>query len=377
MEKILTVGISGAGYAGTLSATLLAGMDGVRLVGIADPDPKQRIKARSAYGCETFRSLEEMLSGVRPDVVIVATHIPLHHSQTIAALGRGCHVFCEKPLAGSLQECDEMIEAARRAGVVLGVHLEMNFCDAAIRAKEIVESGEIGDFYWMQGLTKGRLAASDRREVGHHLLYAMQMFAGANPVRVHGQVLVNKRAVVPEDIVPIKKLYPQGRDSGDGAGDFVHATIEYENGIRGEVILPTVADSPPTFGEHGEVKPGTRGGFFVELWGTKGRLRVFLPAGSALWRNDSPLESMESMGKWRLVEGTLDLDPAYVIPRRRIMEDFFEAVRTGREPLVSGEAGRWTEEVDSAIWESHFANSEVSIPLPERTHPFVRYRATT
>ncbi len=372
--QVRTVGISGAGYAGNLHANLLASMEGIRLVGIADPDSEQRMKAHSAYGCETFLSLAEMLSKIKPQVVIIATHIPLHYDQVTMAIQHGCNVLCEKPLAGSLQECDAMIHAARSAGVVLGVHLQMSFSDAAMRAKEIIEKGEIGDLYWMFGFTKGRLAASDQREVLHHLLFAMQLFAGTKPSWVTGRVFVNKRSVFPHDIVPIKELYPQGRDSGYGAGDFIRATIEYENGVQGEVILPTVADPPPTFGESGAAKPGTRGGFFVELWGTKGRLRVFLPAGSALWRNDSPLESMESMEKWRLVEGTLDLDPVYAIPRRRLMEDFLQAVRTGRDPVVSGEAGRWTEEVDSGIWESNFTRSDVSIPLEERVHPFVRYR---
>ena len=69
-----------------------------------------------------YEQLPAMLARERPDLVLIATHAPQHHAQTLAAAARGIHVFCEKPLALDLREADAMVAACDAAGVRLGVN---------------------------------------------------------------------------------------------------------------------------------------------------------------------------------------------------------------------------------------------------------------
>jgi predicted dehydrogenase len=85
--------------------------------------------------------------GADPEIeaVYIATPVYLHADQTIAAAEAGKHVLCEKPMALSVKECDEMIAACRSNNVRLGIAYYRRFYPAIKRAKEIIESGEIGN----------------------------------------------------------------------------------------------------------------------------------------------------------------------------------------------------------------------------------------
>jgi len=79
------------------------------------------------------------------NAVYVATPVHVHCSQTIAAAQEGKHVLVEKPMAMSIAECDEMIEACRQAGVHLGVAYYRPFYPVIQKMRSRMESGEIGE----------------------------------------------------------------------------------------------------------------------------------------------------------------------------------------------------------------------------------------
>jgi predicted dehydrogenase len=91
-----------------------------------------------------YSNWQELLLDKEIAAVYIATPVGLHAAQTIAAAEAGKHVLCEKPMAMNVQECDRMIAAARANGVILGVAYYRHFYPVVQRAKEILESGEIG-----------------------------------------------------------------------------------------------------------------------------------------------------------------------------------------------------------------------------------------
>lgn len=102
-----------------------------------------------AYAAENgipraYSSLQAILADPQVDAVYISTTNELHHSQTIAAAQAGKHVLCEKPLALSIDQGQEMIQACRKAGVVLGTchHLRNLVAHRIMRQK--IEAGEIG-----------------------------------------------------------------------------------------------------------------------------------------------------------------------------------------------------------------------------------------
>jgi predicted dehydrogenase len=109
---------------GSNHARVLADLPGVKLVGVADPDPKQRDFVSGALDCAGFADIDGLLAhGV--DAVTIAAPTHLHRDLALACTSRGVHVMVEKPIAPSVEEGRAIIAAAHRAGVTLMVgHVE-------------------------------------------------------------------------------------------------------------------------------------------------------------------------------------------------------------------------------------------------------------
>ena len=102
-------------------------------------------EAKDKFGIATFSDYRDLISRPGVDVVFVKTPNPVHREPTIAALDAGKHVFCEKPMALTMDECQAMADAAARNGRALQIDLELRSSLIPRRIKEIIDSGEIGD----------------------------------------------------------------------------------------------------------------------------------------------------------------------------------------------------------------------------------------
>ena len=120
----LRVGVVGVGVMGSNHARVLAEFPGVVLAGVADPDRRQAHYVGSALGCPALASVTELLDhGV--DAVTIAAPTHLHRDIAIECIARGVHVLVEKPIASTVAEGEDIIGAARRAGLTLMIgHVE-------------------------------------------------------------------------------------------------------------------------------------------------------------------------------------------------------------------------------------------------------------
>jgi len=141
-DRLLRVGVVGAGVMGTNHARVLAGLPGVELVGIVDPLPAHRTRAIEIVGCPTFATLEEMLAA-GPDAVTIAAPTHLHRDVALACIARKIHVLVEKPIAPSVEEGNEIVNAARSAGVTLMVGHVERFNPAVAAIKQAIKDEEI------------------------------------------------------------------------------------------------------------------------------------------------------------------------------------------------------------------------------------------
>src|SRR5262245_12480589 len=118
----LRVGLAGAGYVSAYHARALRTLPGVRIVGVADlsRERAQQLAARFSIPA-IYESLSEMRE-LGPDVIHILTPPASHCRLTLEALAMGCHVFVEKPMALTRQECDTMVAEAQHAGRVLSVN---------------------------------------------------------------------------------------------------------------------------------------------------------------------------------------------------------------------------------------------------------------
>jgi UDP-N-acetylglucosamine 3-dehydrogenase len=116
----------------------------VELVAFADPVIERAEEMANTYGGKSYSSYEELLKNVKVDAVSVCTPNYLHAPMTIAAANAGAHVLVEKPMASSVEEGEQMIEAARRNGVYLMVGHNQRLMPPHVKARELLESGKLG-----------------------------------------------------------------------------------------------------------------------------------------------------------------------------------------------------------------------------------------
>src|SRR3954453_15103922 len=140
----LGVLILGAGRVSGNHATAIAATPGARLAGIFDID-EARVEAFEAkHGCPGFTDMERALKEADAQIVMIGLPNHLHAAATIAACQAGKHFFVEKPMANTVDECDQMIAAAKQAGVQVLVAHSQRYFASTIRARELVHGGSLG-----------------------------------------------------------------------------------------------------------------------------------------------------------------------------------------------------------------------------------------
>jgi scyllo-inositol 2-dehydrogenase (NAD+) len=202
----LRVALVGAGRAGSVHAGNLADYAArAEVVAVVD----ERREAAEALGAST--SLDEALE--RCDAVVISVPTFTHRDLVVHAAEAGKHVFCEKPMALTLAECDDMIDAAERAGVVLQIGFMRRFQPEFVEARRRIEAGDVGEPMVIKSLTRGPglpppwawdLERSNGMlaEVNSHDFDSVRWLAGSEIERVYAEVANHKgpaRGVEAED----------------------------------------------------------------------------------------------------------------------------------------------------------------------------------
>jgi UDP-N-acetylglucosamine 3-dehydrogenase len=140
--RSLRVGVVGVGVMGSNHARVFAGLPGAELVGVADPDRRQGDFVARTLGCKAVDSVAELLD-LNVDAITIAAPTHLHHDIALTCIARGVHVMVEKPIASSVEEGRDIIEAAARAVVTLMVGHVERFNPAVEAIKDALKSEDI------------------------------------------------------------------------------------------------------------------------------------------------------------------------------------------------------------------------------------------
>ena len=144
MASTLGIAILGAGRAGAGHARAAASIPGTQVVAVFDAHAERAAAFGETHGCQAFTDLETLLALSKVHVVTVALPNFLHESAAVAAASAGKHVFLEKPMADTLEECDRILAAVEGAGVQLLVGHSQRYFASTVRARELLHSGALG-----------------------------------------------------------------------------------------------------------------------------------------------------------------------------------------------------------------------------------------
>ncbi len=142
--KKLNFAIIGVGNIAGIHAAAIRGTPDAELVAVATRNPERGKASVAEHGGTCYSDYREVLKQPDVDVIALCTPHDLHAPMTIEAAAAGKHVLCEKPMARTVAECDEMIAACELTGVTLGVVFQGRFEPLSKRLKADVEAGRLG-----------------------------------------------------------------------------------------------------------------------------------------------------------------------------------------------------------------------------------------
>lgn len=153
----ISIGIIGSGRAGMIHARNFARLiPSASVAAVSDSVAEARAAASAELGdVAEYADYRALLGDSKVDAVLIAAPTALHCEIAVAAAERGKHVFCEKPMAMNPAECDLMIAAAEKAGIVFQIGFMRRFDESFRAAHERVQAGEIGEVVLVKSCTHG------------------------------------------------------------------------------------------------------------------------------------------------------------------------------------------------------------------------------
>lgn len=257
--------VIGVGYFGADLARIMNENEDAKVVVVYDPENGQTIAKE--LGCEAADSLEAAVSRADVDCVIVATPNYLHKEPVLLAAKYKKHVFCEKPIALSYQDCDEMVRACEENGVVFMAGHIMNFFNGVHHAKELINQGVIGKVLYCHTARNGwedvqpsiswkKMREKSGGHLYHHIheLDCVQFLMGGMPKTV---------------TMTAGNVAHQGEQFGD-EDDMLFLNLEFDDGRF--AILEW--GSAFRWGEHYVLIQGEKGAIKLDMFHCGGTLRV-------------------------------------------------------------------------------------------------------
>ena len=336
MAGDLKIGLIGAGRHGRYLSPFMQEVGGVRLMAAADIDGEARAKAQAECGYErVYADYGAMLEKEDLDGLIVATPHNLLRDACLAAIAAGRHVFVEKPGAMSLREGQEIVTAARAAGVRLMVGYCVRYNGARTAMKELLAQGAAGQILaiaagkgsrpFLGWLADPKLGGGQMLFLGSHIIDQVLWLVG-RPVE---SVYATKMTLDPET----------------GCDDTTTFSLRFAGGIVAQIVVSRKAGVSFDY---------------VEIVGTAGRLRAEWPS-MLLSVHSSTLPGFGQPAMIRVLGDSHR--PMYVAE----LAEFAAAIREGRDPAISGEDALPTLRVIDAVFESARTGKAIALAMPAKT----------
>jgi predicted dehydrogenase len=346
------VGLVGSQFISSIHYEALRSVAGADVLAVASPTMEHvRCFAEKRGITRWFVDYRQMLE--MPEIQLVVLGIPndLHHQVVLDAAAAGKHIVLEKPMAMNLQQCDEMIDACRRAGVKLMYAEELCFAPKYVRLKGLVDSGALGQVHLVKQSEKHDGPHSawfyDVRRSGGGVTLDM----GCHAIQFFRWLLSGPENDRPPRARSVYAHLQSGvhrqRTRGD---DEALIIIEFDNGCT-------------CLAEESWSKPGGMDDR-AEVFGSQGLAYADLLRGNSIltYSNVGYDYAVEKAGTTRGWSFTIHEENwNYGFPQE--MAHFVACVREDRPALVTGEDGRAVMEIVMAAYASAGQGRKIELPF--------------
>ena len=348
---MINVAIVGTGNIANMHVQgLLEFKDRCKIVALCDIYPEKAHAMKEKYNitdCEIFDNHKSMLeSDIKIDVVHVCTPPYVHSSISIDSMNAGCNVLCEKPMAASIEECDEMLACEKKNGVVLGAIAQNRFRNGVYKLKKLLDSKLAGklcfaevesawwrahSYYdlWWRGTWEKEGGGPTLNHAVHHI-DMLNWMMGCEPTEV------------------IAMLSNVMHDNAE-VEDISVACVKYKDNSMARILSSVV--------HHGEEQG-------ITLQCEKAKISVPFDVKAELGQdNGFPKKG----GNQELIKEITDYYNS--IPDLKYeghtgeIDDYLTALENGTRPLITGEDGKRTIELITAIYAAGITKRQVEMPI--------------
>ena len=295
-----------------------------------------------------YSDLDAMLADPRVEAVFVASPNHLHAPQVIRAAAAGKHVLCEKPMANSPSDAAAMVAACRDHGVTLGLGFELRFHPAHVWARRLLDEGAIGRIR----LAHGQWGRGNRGEPEHLPRTGLREWWETPELIGDASVLVGLgvhvfdlfRFLLREEVVEVVAM-TDGQTDHQPLEHIATIALRMSGGAIAQVMC-------------GRMLPDTQND--LALYGSDGRFAT----KETIWEARLGSAQIVSAADSRSESWEYDYLANFIAE----LEDFHDALNTGRSPAATGEDGHAAARITAAAIESAKTGRTVRLDAPPHCH---------
>lgn len=341
-------GIIGTGVIAHFHAKAIAAISNAQLIGVYNINKTKADQFASVHHCKAYDTLEAMMAIPDIDVVCICTPSGLHLEPALKAIEFKKHCLIEKPLEITLDRCDQIIRAAARAEVKVGVIFPSRFSEVNQLLKKAIDQNRFGNIVFGDAYVKWSRSPEYYKSAAWRGTW---QYDGGGAVMNQGIHSVDLLQWFIGPVQSVQAITANIRHKSIEVEDTLVAVAKFANGGVGTIECSTA------------VFPGSTKR--IEILGTSGSV-IVEEDNIVKWQFENPSAEDETIrNKFAATEisGSGASNPTGIsfIGHQKQIEDMIHAIETDKKPFIDGEEGRKSVEIVVALYESAKTGGAVNI----------------
>jgi UDP-N-acetyl-2-amino-2-deoxyglucuronate dehydrogenase len=336
------IGILGGGNISRTHARAASEIEDVKITAICGQNIEKVKELAGAFGSSPYDNIEAFFKHKPMDVVLIGSPSGLHAEHGRQAAQAGLHILMEKPVAISTEQTDALLAECEKVGVKLGVFFQDRGAPDIVKLKELIDAGKLGKPILISAQVKWYRPPEYYKESRWRGIWALDgggalMNQGVHTVDLLLWLMGDVHSLWAKAITALHEIEVE---------DTVVAALEFSGGAIG--TLEAATSAYPGFSRR------------LELTGTQGTM-VLENDRLAAVKLREPLPDLiiqpPALADERAVSATISDTRGH----RTIIEDFLQAIATGRQPLCNGHEARRSVELIQAVYHSSKTGQAVTL----------------